>query len=465
MERRRKLRALLLYAFILIGGIAALLAVLRAGADLPSGPVSSTVEQRGGLPGPDLLTLLVQIALILTLSRAAGWLFRRIHQPQVVGEMAAGLLLGPSVLGALAPVAYAQVFPPESLGYLSTLSQIGLVLFMFMIGLEFDPKLLRGRGHTALLTSHVSIVLPFALGAWLALFLYPRMGTPGVPFIGFALFMGAAMSVTAFPVLARILTERKLLSTRLGAIALACAAIDDVTAWCILAGVVIVVRRADAAMPLAATIGGTAAFVVFMLAVARPLARRASARFEKSGEMSQDWIAVILLGVLACAWFTEWLGIHALFGAFLAGAVIPNSGRLVHNLVRRLEDFTVVFLLPLFFAFTGLRTSIGDVGGMLWVYAALTILVAVVGKLGGSAIAARVTGLPWRESLALGILMNTRGLMELVILNIGLDIGVISPEVFTIMVVMALVTTFMTTPALQLVLPTTEMRRKTAMDS
>lgn len=401
-----------------------------------------------------LLTLIVQIAVILAAARLVGWVFRRIHQPQVVGEMVAGILLGPSLLGWLAPGVSAALFPAESLGYLNALSQIGLVLFMFLIGLELDPKLLRGHGHAALVTSHVSIVAPFFLGAALALYLYPRLSDASVSFTGFALFMGAAMSITAFPVLARILTERNLLRTKVGALTIACAAIDDVTAWCILALVIAVVRADEVHLPFWITIVGSVLYVGIMLLAVRGGLKRLEAFYRSRGRLTQDMTAVILLLVLASAFTTEWLGIHALFGAFAMGAVMPKNHDFVHELSQKLEHVTVVFLLPLFFAFTGLRTSIGLVqGAEMWLYGGIVLLVAVAGKFGGSTISARVTGLSWREAGALGVLMNTRGLMELVILTIGLELGVISPALFAMMVVMALVTTFMTTPLLEWIYP------------
>ena len=410
-----------------------------------------------------LLLLMLQIAVVLVAARGVGFLFRKIRQPQVVGEMVAGIMLGPSLLGWLAPGASAVLFPVASLGYLNTLSQVGLLIFMFLVGLEFDPKLLRGRGHTALVTSHVSIVAPFFLGAALALYLYPRLSDDSVSFNGFALFMGAAMSVTAFPVLARILTERNLLGTRVGAIAIACAAVDDVTAWTILAVVVAIVRAAAVETPLWLTLTGTAIYMAAMIVVVRRALRMLESFYHSRGRLTQDMVAVTLLLLLASAWTTEWLGIHALFGAFALGAVMPKEPGLVHGLREKLEDLTVVFLLPLFFAFTGLRTSIGLVTDPeMWTIAALIMLVAVAGKFGGSTLAARATGLDWREAGAVGILMNTRGLMELVILNIGLELGVISPAVFTMMVMMALLTTFMTTPLLELIYPARRIREESA---
>ena len=392
------------------------------------------------------MTLIMQIAVIIIAARLVGRLFRAVGQPQVVGEMVAGLLLGPSVLGSVAPDLFNRIFPTESLGSLYALSQVGLLLFMFMIGLELDTQLLRGRTRAAVLISQAGIAVPFVLGLLLARELHGRFAPPGVGLLGFSLFMGIAMSITAFPVLARILREKALLGTRLGAATLASAAVDDVMAWTGLALIIMVVRSGSASISPALMIGGTIAYVVFMIAVMRPLLRRLSARWKVAA--SQDAIATLLVLALISAWITEALGIHALFGAFLAGAIVPANLRVVHETIRKLEDLTVVFMVPLFFAFAGLRTSLSLVHGESLGYGLLIIAVAIAGKLGGCGLAARLSGMPWREALALGVLMNTRGLMELVVLNIGLDIGVIGPEIYAMMVVMAIVTTFLTTPLL-----------------
>jgi len=439
----------------------ALLVILRVGNAVV--PKDGTLTTPLALPasGPaghttsaasfDLPLLLIQIIVILVAARLTGAFVRRLGQPQVVGEMIAGIALGPSVLGAQAPHLAALLFPAGSLGFLNTLSQIGLVVFMFLVGLELDPKIVRERGRSALVISHASIVAPFLLGATLAIVLYPTLAGSRVTFTGFALFMGAAMSVTAFPVLARILTERRLTRTPIGALAIACAAIDDVTAWCILAAVVVIVRATGrgvaTGVPLWVTLGGSAAYVAFMLTGGRRALRILETRYAARGRVTQDMIAVLMLATLASAWITERLGVHALFGAFLVGAVAPKSDGFVHAVLERFEDMMVVLLLPLFFAFTGLRTEITLIDGAgAWLVCAMVTAVAVIGKVGGSAIAARVTAMPWRDAAVIGLLLNTRGLMELVILNIGLDIGVISRELFAMMVLMALATTFMTTP-------------------
>jgi Kef-type K+ transport system membrane component KefB len=391
--------------------------------------------------------LILQIAAIIIAARVIGRLFRAVGQPQVVGEMVAGLVLGPSVFGAVSPELFARVFPTDSLDTLNALSQVGLLLFMFMIGLELDTQLLRGRTRAALLISQAGIAVPFFLGLLLANPLHDVFAPAGVGRLGFSLFMGIAMSITAFPVLARILRERNLLGTKLGAATLASAAVDDVMAWTGLAIIIMVVRAGGQSVSIPVMVGGTLAFVVFMVAVVRPLLRRWSVRWRETP--SQDVIAVMLVLALISAWITETLGIHALFGAFLAGAVVPAHQPIVQETIRKLEDLVVVFLVPLFFAFAGLRASVGLLeGAEQWGYTLVIIVVAIAGKLGGCGLAARISGMPWREATALGVLMNTRGLMELVVLNIGLDIGVIGPDLYTMMVIMAIVTTFLTTPLL-----------------
>ena len=422
----------------------------------PAVPLEESSGRTGGIGSShSLLLLLSQIAVILMAARSAGRILRKMGQPQVIGEMAAGILLGPSLLGWLVPDFYAMLFPADSLVALNALSQVGIVLFMFVVGLELDPALVRERGHAAVLTSHASITAPFLLGALLALPLYASFAGPGVRFAHFALFMGAAMSVTAFPVLARILTERKLLGTRLGAVAITCAAIDDVTAWCILAAVAALVRSGADGLPLWATAVGTIAFTAFVLTIGRRLLARLADVYERRGHAGGDLIAFVIFVALAGAWITEWLGVHALFGAFVVGVAMPKHPPLMRALFDRLEELLVVLLVPLFFAFTGLRTRFGLISGAeMWLTCGAIVLVAIAGKLGGSAIAARATGLTWREASAIGVLMNTRGLVELVFLNVGFELGVMTPALFAMMVLMALTTTFMTTPLLALVWPT-----------
>jgi Kef-type K+ transport system membrane component KefB/nucleotide-binding universal stress UspA family protein len=400
-----------------------------------------------------LTTLLFQIAAIIIASRLLAIVMRRLDQPLVIAEVIAGIALGPSVFGALWPEGMTTLFPQPSFELLKMLSQIGLVLYMFLVGLELDPKLLRGRTHTSILISHTSIVVPFSLGAATGLWMYDSYAAHGVGTTGFVLFLGISMSVTAFPVLARILSERNLMSSQVGAIAIACAAVDDVTAWCLLAFVV-AVARAHAVTEALWTTGFALAYIGLMVFVVRPFLRRLAERVGERSGLTPDMMAIILVMLIASASITEVIGIHALFGAFLLGAILPKDGRFAEMLVDKLESVAVVLLLPLFFAFSGLRTQIGLVDGAQdWLVTLGLVIVASVGKFGGSAVAARITGLPWREASAIGILLNTRGLMELIVLNIGLDLGVISPTVFTMLVIVALVTTFATTPLLRWVYP------------
>ena len=399
------------------------------------------------MPNPFLLIL--QVAVIVLVSYVVGSMFRRLRQPHVMGEMVAGIMLGPSLFGWIAPGAAGMLFPPESIGALSALSQVGLILFMFLVGLSTRPGELRNHGNAAVLTSHASIVAPFVLAAILSLFLYPRLSDDSVSFPAFALFMGAAMAVTAFPVLARILTERDMLKTKVGTLAIACAAVDDVTGWCILAYIVILVRASDAALPVWIAPVGLSVFAAFMVFYVRRKLRVFETAFLDRGTLTTGALTAMLLVMLASALVTEALGIHLLFGAFLAGAIMPKNATFVAHVRDKIEAVTLVLLLPLFFALTGLRTRIDLISGAeMWLYCALIIAVAIAGKLGGSMVAARVAGMSWREAGVVGVLLNTRGLMEIVILNVGLDIRVISPALFSMMVIMALVTTFMTSPAL-----------------
>lgn len=406
-----------------------------------------------------LVRLLIQIAAIVVVSRALGIVMRRIGQPIVIAEVLAGILLGPSLLGWLWPEGMTALFPAASMPVLTMLSQIGLMLFMFLIGLELNPALLRGRTRASIVISQTSIVFPFLLGTGAAWCLYDAYSSPDVPFISFALFLGVAMSITAFPVLARILAERNLLSSRVGTIAIACAAVDDVTAWCILAFVV-AISRAEGLAQAALTTGLAVAFILVMLLLMRPLLQRLGSRVVSRGGLTPSIVAATLMLLLISSATTELIGIHALFGAFLFGAILPKEGKIAEGLARRVETVAVVLLMPLFFAYSGLRTEIGLISEPReWLVTGLLILLATAGKFGGSSIAARVTGLRWREASAIGILMNTRGLMELIALNIGRDLGVISPTVFTILVIMALVTTFATSPILRRVYPDHEMLR------
>ncbi len=448
----RRLRTLAAYASMLAVAVAVYLYIRGRGEQLVA-PVSDVVREGNVAHSSTLATVLLALAVIIVLARGLGYLFQRwLGQPPVIGEIVAGLVLGPSVLGAISPEAAQLLLPAAAAPFLGILSKVGVVLFMFLVGLELDPKLLRGNGHATLAISHASIVAPFLLGATMALGLYPLYSNSSVSFTVFSLFLGVSLSVTAFPVLARILTDRRVQSTPLGVTALTCAAIDDVSAWSLLA-LVVSVASAHAA-GVAWTVGAVAAYLLFMFVAVRPLlARFAAYEDAKTGPLAQSAIAVVFVALLLSAVATEAAGVHALFGAFLLGAFLPHEGRLAEQVRLRLEDAVVVLFLPAFFAFTGMRTQINLVDGVTdWLICGLIIVVATVGKFGGSFVAARLTGLGWRESAALGVLMNTRGLMELIVLNVGLDMGVLSPTLFAMLVIMALVTTFATTPILNLVM-------------
>ena len=442
------------YLALVIVPALAILLVLHLGSELrPAAPVEAPAFARAataeGAAAPDLGLLLLQLLVVLLATRACGLAMRPFSQPQVVGEMLAGILLGPSFLGLLAPKLAAVLFPASSLAVLSSLSQVGMVLYMFLIGMELDASALRVGRHTAVLTSHVSIVVPFTLGVTLALALYRRFAPPGIPFLAFALFLGAAMSITAFPVLARILAERGLLRTPLGTLATSAAAIDDVTAWTILAAIMVVVRTTGTQTALWLPLLGLASFVALAYGVREPLRRAISGAFERRGRLTHGQVATLVAVGLTGACITEGAGVHALFGAFFVGLMLSSERRVAQAARERLEDPLVVILVPVYFAFTGLRTRLGLLfSGDSWGWALAILAVAVAGKLGGSTLAARVSGVPWREAAALGTLMNTRGLMELVILNIGLDLGVLSPTLYSMMVLMAFATTVMTSPLL-----------------
>ena len=380
-----------------------------------------------------------------------GWLFTRCGQPAVVGEMMAGILLGPSLFGWVAPNAYHFVFAASSLEPLRLFSQIGVCLFLFAVGMELDGSQLRHKAQTAIVVSHSSIVVPYFLGVTLALFLYRELAQPGASFAAFALFMGICMSITAFPVLVRILQDRGIFKTPLGSMATTCAAVDDVTAWSILAFVV-AIARATSVGSAVVNVGLVLVFVGLMLFVLKPnLPRLLGHSALEQSQPSKIVLAVVVGFVLISAWTTELIGIHALFGAFLAGVVMPAESGFRDKLVVRVENLSSVLLLPVFFAFTGLRTQIGLINSAQdWLICLVIIAVATAGKLGGSALAARITGMDWRGSLQLGALMNTRGLMELIALNIGYDMGILSQRIFTMLVIMALVTTVMTGPLVTL---------------
>jgi len=398
-----------------------------------------------------LAILLAQIVTIIIVARFFGWIFRKIGQPSVIGEILAGIFLGPSLVGSYFPEFSSALFPEASLGNLQFLSQIGLILFMFVVGMELDLKALKNKANEAVVISHASIVIPFTLGVGLAYFVYHKFAPEGVHFLAFSLFLGIAMSITAFPVLARIVQERGIHKTRLGAIVITCAAADDITAWCILA-VVIAIVKAGTFVSALYIILLAFLYVLCMLFVVKPFLKRIGDLYSSSENLSKPVVSIFFLTLILSSYATEIIGIHALFGAFMTGVIMPDISKFRTVFIEKVEDVALILLLPLFFVFTGLRTEIGLINDpYLWKVTGFIILVAVVGKFLGSAFAAKFVGQNWRDSLTIGALMNTRGLMELVVLNIGLDLKVLTPEVFTMMVIMALVTTSMTGPALDLI--------------
>lgn len=398
-----------------------------------------------------LSILLIQIIAVLLMVRLFGFLFKHIGQPGVIGEIVAGIVLGPSVLGYFFPDVFQALFPPESLTNLELLSQVGLVLFMFVIGMELDFSVLKNKINETLVISHAGILVPFFLGIVASYWIYEEYAAAQTAFLPFALFIGISMSITAFPVLARIIQERNMTKTSLGTLAIASAANDDVTAWCLLAVVIAIAKAGTFASALYA-IGLTALYIIIMFMVVRPFLKKVGEVYANQEVINKTFVALILLILIISSTLTEIIGIHALFGAFLAGVVMPPSIGFRKVMMEKVEDIALVFFLPLFFAFTGLRTEIGLINSpALWGVCLLLITVAVAGKLGGCAVAARLVGESWKDSFTIGTLMNTRGLMELVALNIGYEMGVLPPSIFVILVIMALVTTFMTTPLLHLV--------------
>lgn len=405
---------------------------------------------RHGLSEP-LAVLLLQIIVIIACARLFGYLFKKIGQPAVIGEIVAGIVLGPSIVGAYFPEINHFLFPAASLSTLSFISQIGLILFMFIIGMELDLKAIGKQAYGAVIISHASIIIPYTLGVALAYYIYHDYAPANITFLSFALFMGISMSITAFPVLARILQEKGLTRSKLGAMALTCAAADDLTAWCILAAVIALVKSGSSFSVLF-TIALALVYVLVMLKMIRPFLEKLSTVYTHKEKKRTPIIALLFVILIVSSYVTSIIGIHALFGAFMAGAIMPSSFSFRKIVIDKIEDVSIILLLPLFFVITGLRTQIGLINeGHLWVTFGWILLVAVAGKFGGSALAARMVGQSWKDSLSIGVLMNTRGLMQLIVLNIGYDLGILTPEIFAMMVLMALVTTFMTGPALDLI--------------
>jgi Kef-type K+ transport system membrane component KefB len=412
-----------------------------------------------------LAILILQILTIILIARLFGWMMNKIGQPTVIGEIVAGIFLGPSLLGLFFPQFSNFLFPVDSLDNLQFLSQIGLILFMFIIGMELDVRILKRSAHDAIVVSHASIIFPYFLGVVLAYFLYQSFAPDTISFTAFALFIGIAMSITAFPVLARIIQERDLTKDHLGTLAITCAAVDDVTAWSLLAVVIAIVKAGDITSALI-TIILSIVYVIFMLFIVKRLLNKIAQTHFTRETVNKPILAILFGIILLSSYMTEVIGIHALFGAFMAGVIIPANQSFRRVLTEKIEDFSLVFLLPLFFVFTGLRTQIGLLNNPnLWIVCLIIIAVAIAGKFLGSALAAKFVGQTWRDSLVLGALMNTRGLMELVVLNIGYDMGVLTPEVFTMLVLMALITTFMTGPSISFIEFITSKREQSKLAS
>lgn len=450
-DRTPAVRSVLLYVAMFTGAVLGYVCINAVGSDLVA-PAALTPGTFGHpvllSSAHTLLHVLLAMAIIMMVARSVGAVFRKIGQPPVIGEMVAGILLGPSLLGWASPSLSAYVLPSAIMPLLSVIAQIGVILFMFIVGIELDTPHLRRQTRATIAISHASIVVPFLLGLCLALPLYAQLSTRDVPFYVFALFMGVSMSVTAFPVLARILTDRGMHRSHLGTIALACAAVDDVTAWCLLALVVGVAQAQPERVFV--TLALTAGFAAIMFGLVRPLVLRWAQQYERDQFSTQAMVSTACIALLLSALATEGIGIHALVGAFLLGSFVPHDSKAARDLRSRLEDAVLVLFLPAFFAFAGMRTQIALLSGANdWLLCGAIIVVASAGKFGGSAIAARLCGFTWRQSATLGVLMNTRGLMELIVLNIGLDLGVLSPTLFAMLVLMAIVTTMATTPIVE----------------
>ncbi len=448
-DSRSRIWLPLVYALLLAAGAGLFLLIRSYGETLsPPSAVQTPAAHDAEVAARShvLLHVIGALVAVIVVGRVLGRALAWLGQPPVIGEVLAGICIGPSVLGRVWPEAVEMLLPADVAPYLGLVAQLGIILYMFTVGLEFDAAVLHRHAHAAVAISHASIVVPFVLGAGLALVLYPTLAPPHVTFTVFSLFLGASMSVTAFPVLARILTDRGLQKTSLGVVVLAAAAIDDVTAWCLLA---FVVGVAQAKLGSAILVCGlTLAYIGLMFLVARPLVARFTPRTDV---LTPGMVTVTFLALLCSAWLTEAIGIHAVFGAFLIGAIIPHDSIVAREFSHKLQDLVTVVLLPAFFALVGMRTQLSLISGWdNWLWCGLIILAAVLGKFGGSLAAARLAGQTWRDSAAVGVLMNTRGLMELIVLNIGLDLAVISPRLFAMMVVMALVTTLMATPLLRL---------------
>lgn len=439
--------ALLVNTAPLLAVVAIFLLVRAIGDDLPPPLRAGASELSRGDAFNPLLRVLIALAAVLALAALLRPLMLRLGQPPVIGEVIAGIALGPSLLGTEWS---GLILPADVAPFMRIIADIGVVLYMFIVGLELNLGALRHRAPTLIAISQMGIAVPFALGTVLALFLYPTLSTSSASFTTFAIFMGVAMSITAFPVLARILGDRGMQGSELGALALGCAAVGDVAAWCLLAFAVSVAQSELGGG--ISTLGGVIVYGAAMLIVARPMLVKLNARWAH-GPLPPIGITLVFLGVVVSALATEAIGIHAIFGAFLLGALIPHDGSIAKVFIKHLKPLVIALLLPAFFAYAGMQTRIDLLNSAeLWLIGGLIIAVAMFGKIGGTYLAARLRGLTARDSAALGALMNTRGLVELIVLNVGLSYSVISLNLFSMMTIMAIVTTLATTPLLRLIL-------------
>ena len=409
-----------------------------------------------------LLIVILQLIVIIAAARIFGGLFRRIGQPLVCGEIAAGLILGPSFFGGMFPGLFHTIFNPSVGHIFAIMSQIGLIFLMFLIGLEFDFGHLKENRGTALSVSIVGIVLPFSLGLLLGRWMHAALGLQG-SWMNFGLFMAAAMSITAIPILGRIMVELNINRTRIGSLTISAAAADDASGWIILAVITAIARSALNPAKLGIMILETIGFAMAMVWLVRPLLKKWTARQMRirRGKLSLGALAVVLLLMLAAAAATNLIGIFSIFGAFFLGAILYDQHEFRAAVQERLRDFVTVFFLPIFFTYTGLRTDIGTMSGRaLWVMCGLVLLAAFVGKFGGCWLAARVNGLPWREASIIGVMMNTRALMELIVINIGFELGIIPKSVFFMLVVMAVASTYITAPVLRRLIRSSEVEQE-----
>jgi Kef-type K+ transport system membrane component KefB len=392
--------------------------------------------------------LLTQMAVVLLVTLGCGWLASKLGQSRVIGEIIGGILLGPSVLGHISAAATANLFPVASLKAIEQLSTVGLVIYMFLVGMELDVSQMRKQKATAFAASATSIVIPFLAGAALAHPIRQRFAPHGIGSIPFVLFLGIAMSITAFPVLVRILEERELSNTPLGTLSTICAAFDDVVAWTLLAVTLTLVNPNSSGSSLTMRFTGLAIYLVFMFAGVRPLSNWLANR-RGVGRLTYEGMAVTFGALMLSAAVTDWAGVHPLFGAFIAGVCFPRIKWWQDHIRTSTEVLTSALLLPLFFALTGLRTRLDLLtDSSMWLWAGIILVAAVGGKIGGAVLAARWSKQNWKTAFALGALLNTRGLVELIVLNIAYSVGAFSPTLFTMLVVMALLTTMFTNPML-----------------